>query len=381
VTCAPVGVVGGGVGGLALALALFRQGREVAVFEQARRFGRVGADVNLTPNATRALDGLGVGDAIRERSARPSARLSRMWDTGEITSRIVMGDDAARRYGAPQLTLHRSDLLAALDAALPEGVVRFDRKAIRVASAEGEASIAFEDGGEERFEALIGADGIHSIVREAILGPGHPRFTGMVAYRAIVARETIDAPHLDAFVKWWGPDSNSQIVVFPLNRGREIFVFATKAQDDWTEESWTLPGNVDELRASYASFHPDARRVLDACRDVLKTALYERDPLTTWTKGALVLLGDACHPMLPFMAQGAGQALEDAVVLGRCVDRAGPSPAAFRAYEAARLARTTQIQLGSRRNDWMREGGAVDWVYGYDAWAAPIEEPNMAPGA
>jgi salicylate hydroxylase len=345
-----IGIVGGGIGGFAAAIALHRAGCEVKVFEQAGQLARVGADINLTPNAVRALDGLGVCSAVRERAARPTHRISRSWDSGEETSRLEMGDEAERRYGAPQLTIHRADLLAALAGVLPSDLVQFGKRA---------QSIAQDQGGDD----LNCAE--------------QPRFTGVVAFRAVVPAELLaGVPNLQAFTKWWGPSPESQIVTFPLNRGRDIFIFATTAQASWQLESWTTQGSVEELRGFYADFHPDARALLDACGEVLKTALYERDPLPHWSSGRLTLLGDASHPMMPFMAQGAGMAIEDGVVLARhlsAVTAAAQVPSALARYDAARLERTSKIQIGSRGNTWLRDGGNADWVYGYDAWGVPLE--------
>jgi salicylate hydroxylase len=241
-------------------------------------------------------------------------------------------------------------------------------------SQEGDtATIHFADGREARLAALVGADGIHSVARTALHGEEHPRFTGVVAFRAVVpAKKLAGVPNLGSFTKWWGPNPQSQIVTFPLNLGEDIFIFATIAQESWRHEGWTQPGNVEELRELYADYHPEARSLLDACDAVLKTALWERDPLPFWSRGRITLLGDAAHPMLPFMAQGACQAVEDAVVLARCVQQAPDIEGAFRRYEAARLARTARIQIGSRENTWLRAGGNADWVYGYDAWAVPL---------
>ena len=179
-------------------------------------------------------------------------------------------------------------------------------------------------------------------------------------------------PEIEAFTKWWGPNPQSQIVTFPLNLGRDTFVFATTGQPEWTDESWTRPGDVQELRAVYQDYHPDARALLDACTEVLKSALYEREPLPQWSVGRVSLVGDACHPMLPFMAQGAGMALEDAVVLARAVGEGQDPEAALQRYAAARQARTARIQLGSRGNQWMKTQGNADWVYGYDAWRVAL---------
>lgn len=284
------------------------------------------------------------------------------------------------RYGAPQLTLHRADVLRALDDALPASAVKLGKRATTIADEDGGVAIRFADGTTERFDVLIGADGIHSAVRAALFGEEHPRFTGLVAYRPVVAAERLSVPGLGVFTKWWGPNPTSQIVVFPISAGREIFVFATTAQDDWQHESWTMPGSVAELRDSYAGFHPDALGVLDACEEVLKTALYERDPLPSWSRGGAVLLGDACHPMMPFMAQGAGMAIENAVVLARCIAEAasGESVSALRRYQAARHERASRIQIGSRGNEWLRGGGNADWVYGYDAWNVVLPEDANA---
>jgi len=370
-----IGIVGAGIGGLAAAIALRRAGHDVIVFEQAKQFARVGADINLTPNAVRAMDGLGIGEAARVTAARPSHRISRSYDSGEETSRLEMAETAEQKYGAPQLTIHRADLLAALAELFPAERVQLGKRAQRIVQNDEGVELSFEDGSVAQLAALIGADGIHSVVRTAMFGAESPRFTGIVAYRAVVPAERLQGvPNLGAFTKWWGPNPQSQIVTFPLNRGKDIFIFATTPQDTWHLESWTAPGSVDELRDQYKDYHGEARALLDACDTVLKTALYERDPMPSWTQGRLALLGDAAHPMLPFMAQGAGMAIEDAVVLARHLEGVAVQdiPAALRRYERARLPRTSQVQLGSRGNNWLREGGNADWVYGYDAWAVPL---------
>lgn len=370
-----LGIAGAGIGGLVAAIALRRAGHDVVVFEQSRQFARVGADINLTPNAVRALDGLGVGEAARVTAARPTHRISRTYDTGAETSRLEMAESAERRYGAPQLTIHRADLLAALADMFPAERVALGKRVRTVAPDENGVCLAFEGGSSTRVGALIGADGIHSAVRTAMFGAESPRFTGIVAYRAVVPAERVaGVPNLGAFTKWWGPNPQSQIVTFPLNRGKDIFIFATTPQDTWHLESWTAPGSVDELRQQYVAYHPEARALLDACDTVLKTALYERDPMPAWSSGRMALLGDAAHPMLPFMAQGAGMAIEDAVVLARHLEGVAMADmtGALHGYELARIERASQVQLGSRGNSWLREGGNADWVYGYDAWTVPV---------
>ncbi len=374
-----IGISGAGIGGLVAAIALRKLGKHVVVFEQARQFARVGADINLTPNAVRALDGLGVGEALRETAARPAFRISRDGMTGEETSRLAMSEAAQAKYGAPQLTMHRADLLSALEAAVPAEHIELGKRATSVVDEGDSVLVGFADGTSRRVDILIGADGIHSMVRTAMLGPESPEFTGVVAYRAVVPVERIKGvSNLDSFTKWWGKQPEVQIVNFPLNCGKDMFIFATTPQEGWHLESWTAPGDVSELREIYHDFHAEARALLEACDQVLKSALYIRDPLSTWHKGRMVLLGDACHPMMPFMAQGAGQAIEDAVVLARCLADDGfvSVTEAFSAYQGARLDRASRIQIGSRGNNWLREGGNADWVYDYDAWNTPLAAPT-----
>ncbi|VCU69269.1 6-hydroxynicotinate 3-monooxygenase precursor [Pigmentiphaga humi] len=370
-----IAIIGAGIGGMAAAIALHREGCKVGIYEQAARFGRVGAGINLTPNAVRALDGLGVGEGLRETAYEPTCRVSRMWDTGAETSRLELHADGRRRYGAPQLTVHRADLLTALETALPQDSVHLGSKVVSVAQDAARAYVDLADGTRVSAGAVIGCDGIHSVVRAALAGPEAPRFTGKVAFRAIVPTAPLARYDLTPTTKWWGPDSSSQIFTFLINRGRELFVFATVAEEEWTRESWSMQGSKEELLRAYAGFHEEARAILSQCDVVLKTALYIRDPMPRWTEGRITLLGDACHAMLPFMAQGAAMGLEDAVVLSRCLaGQRGDMPGALLRYERARLERTARIQRGSLQNDWLRADTNADWVYGFDAWTEPLPE-------
>lgn len=382
-TTLKIAIAGGGVGGMTAAIALQARGHDVQIFEQAQSYGRVGADVNLTPNAVHSLDGLGggVGAALRETAARPEFRISRMWDDGRETSRLPMSTAAEEKYGAPQLTIHRADLLASLQGALADGTIRFGSP-VRGFTEEGkQVRLSFADGSvSETFDAVIGADGIHSALRTQMFGADAPKFTGLVSWRAVVPRSAVAGlDNLDSFTKWWGPEAERQIVTFPLSRGEEIFIFATTAEPDWKEEGWTLPGDPEELRAAYVDFHPDARALLDAVTEVTRSALHVREPMPRWSQGHAAILGDAAHPMVPFMAQGACMAIEDAVVLARALDtQPDDIPAALRLYEDSRRDRTAAVQRGSLANDWLKQGGNADWVYGYDAWATPLGEPAPA---
>lgn len=367
-----IAIIGAGIGGLTLALALRAEGLEAVVHERTGAFGRVGADINLTPNAVRALDPIGVGETLRETAARPRFRISRDGYTGEETSRLPMSEAAEQSYGAPQLTIHRADLLSTLEDAVGPQAVRLGHGLASCAVTDESSTLHFADGSEEVVDVVIGADGIHSKVRESLFGQEHPIFTGTVAYRGVVPTERVaHLPDIGCFTKYWGEDRYTQIVTFPLTRGEETFIFATEHRESWSEESWTTPGRIEDVRTAYADFHEDARALLEACDEVLISALYVRDPLPEWGRGTATLLGDAAHPMMPFMAQGAGQAIEDAVVLARAL-RTNSGPIGLRRYEAARQERTAKIQVGSRGNEWLKAGGNADWVYAYDSWTTEL---------
>jgi 2-polyprenyl-6-methoxyphenol hydroxylase-like FAD-dependent oxidoreductase len=379
-----IAVVGAGIGGLAVAALLRRAGHEVQVYEQAGRFERVGAGIQMTPNAMKVLRHLGVEERLRRVAFRSELRLSREWDSGKVTSELRLGEEFERRFGAPFLYLHRADLHAAIESSVPAGVVRFDMQLVGLDRTAGGISLAFANGSRALADAVIGADGVHSVVREIVLGPEKPRFSGRVAYRSLFPVERLGAAGVRPVhhTKWWGPDRHVVIYYVTAQRDQIYFVTSVPEGAEWmTRESWSAKGDVDELRKAYSGFHPEVRAVMDACPGVHKWALLERDPLPRWGEGRVVLLGDACHPMTPYMAQGAASALEDAVMLARCLERTGADGVdeAFRLYEDTRKPRTSAIQAKSSSNTWMRTDADPGWVYGYDACSAPLGAPSPAP--
>jgi salicylate hydroxylase/6-hydroxynicotinate 3-monooxygenase len=369
-----VTIVGAGIGGLALAAVLRRFGIPVAIFEQAQAFSRVGAGIQMSPNAMRVLRGLGLETRIRANAFQPETWDNRDWDTGVSTNLAKLGALAEERYGAPYIQMHRGDLHEFLAGTVPDGVIRYGKKLAGIEDEGGRYCLSFEDGSTAEAGILIGADGVHSLVRQHLLGAEAPRFLGRAAYRTTFPAVLLDGASVADSTKWWGVDRH--IVIYFTTRNRdEIYFTTSQPETDWSTESWSAEGSLDEMRAAFDGFHPEVQAVLEACPHVNKWALFERDPLPKWTEGRACLLGDACHPMLPYMAQGAASSLEDAVVLARCLEAFGPdgAPAAFRRFESLRKPRTSQLQLTSHQNKFMQQKTDPDWVYGYDAWSAGLE--------
>lgn len=366
-----VAIIGAGIGGLALAGFLSRRGISVTVYEQAKAFQRVGAGIQMSPNAIRVLRGLGLEPRIRGLAFAPRSWSNRVWDSGDRLFDLTFGDDAEARYGAPYLLMHRGDLHAALFSAVPADLIVFNRALLGIDHDRGALTLRFADGGSAHADAVIGADGVHSKVREILLGPEKPRFTGRIAHRTVFPSSLMQGYLVETCTKWWGPDRH--IVIYPVNPRRDETYFVTSVPDPtWDVESWSAQGNMADVRRAFAGFHDDVQRVLAHCPSVHQWALFERDPLPRWTDGAIALLGDACHPMTPYMAQGAATALEDAAMLARSLDATGDPADAFPRYERARRDRTARIQLTSRQNTWGKTAVDPGWVYGYDVWQAPL---------
>jgi 6-hydroxynicotinate 3-monooxygenase len=369
-----IAILGAGIGGLAASACLRKAGIETTIYEQAPAFARIGAGIQMSPNAMRVLYGIGIGDQIRATAFEPPHWRNRDHDTGNLTNDHPLGPAAFDRYGVPYLLMHRGDLHAALHGAVPDDTIRYNHKVAGVEQSDSSVTLTFENGETVTADALIASDGVHSIVRESLLGAEDARFTGRLAYRTAFPASLLNGYELlDDSAKWWGPDRH--IVIYYVTAARdEIYFTTSQPEPDFQIESWSATGDVNELRAAFADFHPDVRAVLDACPSVHKWAIFERDPLPTWNHGNVTLMGDACHPMTPYMAQGAANALEDSVVLSRCLGDGGTDdfPAAFKRFEAARKPRTTKVQATSHRNEFMREKTDPDWVYSYDAWTVEL---------
>jgi salicylate hydroxylase/6-hydroxynicotinate 3-monooxygenase len=364
-----VAIIGAGIGGLTLAGLLHQRGFDVQIYEQAQRFARIGAGIQQSSNALKVLRALGLEPRLRAAAFAPAVWNNREWDTGAVKHTLTLGERFEQRYGAPYLLLHRGDLHAALASAVPPERIHLGHAVQHV---EG-TTLHFAHGSTATADAIIAADGVHSRLREQLFGAQPARFNGRVAYRTTFPASLMAEPLLDDCTKWWGPDRH--IVMYYVTPSRsEVYFVTSVPEPEWRTESWSSKGELHELRAAFAGFHPRVRAVLDACPDVHKWALVERDPLPAWHQGRIALLGDACHPMVPYMAQGATSAIEDAAVLARCLQAESDPERAFARYTATRHARASEIQLTSHRNEWMSTRTDPDWVYGYDALQTPLAE-------
>lgn len=389
-------IAGGGIAGLAAALAVARAGWAATLFEASATLGEVGAGLQMSPNASRVLRWLGVLDAVSENAFRPEEAILRDGRSGQTLFRTTLGTDALARWGAPYLHVHRADLLSVLIRAATDAGVEI-RTGARVESVvtrpEGPA-LRLADGESAAGDLVIGADGIRSALRAQINGPEAPQFSGQVAWRGTVPAERLSSGIVARAATVWAGDGRHLVTYF-LRGGRLVNFVAVQERAEWTAEAWSAPGDPDELRRAFAGWHPDVIRFLGAVDTTFLWGLFTRPEQVRWTEGALALIGDAAHPMLPFMAQGAAMALEDVGVLAGCLAGQSDIPAALVAYETHRWPRVARVQHRSRENGrlfHLRSGltrtglwgliGAVsrlapslaasrlDWLYGYDAISA-----------
>ncbi len=388
-----IAVIGGGIGGLSAALSLRRAGFEVDVYEQAPELTEIGGGINMGPNAIRVLRRLGLAEGLDREGVRPIGTHQRRWQDGRTLQRAPLNPLCEELYGAPHMTIHRADLLAVIATGFPAVHLHLGHRLVGLADRGSSAEAWFANGARIRADVLIGADGLHSAVREALFGAEAPRFAGCVAYRGLVPVERLVDLGLElGSQSWVGPGAH--LVHYFVSRGRLLNFVGWTEHDEWNREDWTDRATIARALAAFEGWHPQVRRIIAAADTCFIWALFDREPLQQWSVGRTTLLGDACHPMYPFMGQGAAQAIEDGATLAACLAAGGVDPAeALRRYERLRLPRVTRLQEMSRANKTrfhMRDGpeqqardaawaaagdrspDALRWLYEFDAATAEM---------
>jgi 2-polyprenyl-6-methoxyphenol hydroxylase-like FAD-dependent oxidoreductase len=377
-------VVGGGIGGLATAAALTRAGIQASVYEQAPELGEVGAGVLIGPNGVRLLHRLGLGEAIDEVGGWVGEGSTYYRHDGARVAPVMTTDSAgwAAMYG-----MHRADLVDVLRRAVPGDRIHPGHRAVSFEQDADRARVAFENGAVAEADMVIAADGIHSALRRFVTEPTAPVFSGQISYRGVLDTSRVPWWPARIFQVWMG--EGKHVIVFPVRAGRMLNFVCFVPADEEMRESWSAPGDPDALRAAFEGFAAPVTGLLRQVDSTFWWGLYDREPLAEWTRGRLALLGDAAHPMLPHLGQGANQSVEDAFALAAVLkdESSADVPAALRRYARVRRRRTDVVQANSRRNGERydqvnrtaasRDRELADtrklraWIYDYDVEAEP----------
>lgn len=389
-------VVGAGLGGLTAAAALSKRGIEVTLLEQASQLGEIGAGVQLAPNAIKVLRALGLEKRAAEVGFEPNAHVVRNWNDSAVLAYTPYKGVLSNVFGAAYYGYHRADLHEILRSAVPSDAIRLSAKCVGVREEGDQAVVMLADGTELKADAVVGADGIHSAVRGRLFGAEAPRFTGNACWRGMTPTSAL-APGLiePNMTVWFGPGAS--VVYYYIRGGSVVNWVAAFESDHWAEESWNAQGDREEMLARFSDWHPTIVSLLANSDQYLKWGLFDRDPLPQWSKGRATLMGDACHPMLPYLAQGACMAIEDGYAVANALDKGrGDVIAALKGYEEQRRDRTARVQLLARdrsvenhlrdeasmrardeRFAKIREQAAVgkhaygiEWIYEHDVTAA-----------
>jgi salicylate hydroxylase len=392
-----IAVVGAGIGGLSAAIGLLRAGFEVDVYEQTPKLGEVGAGLQISSNGARVFNALGVLDEILKTAYFPKGKQVRLWNTGQTWKLFDLGEKSVELYGFPYFTTHRGDLHNALSGAvyaLDPNAIKLSHKCVGLEQDGKGVTIHFKDKPDARADIVVGAEGVHSVIREKLFGELPVKFTGIVAWRGVIPMENLPERLRDPVgTNWIGPGGHA--IHYPLRRGELMNFTSVVENQDWKIESWMAPSTVEEYLADYPGWHEDVHTYIRAMPQPYRWALLSRRPMQNWTIERITLLGDAAHPMLPFLAQGAVMAIEDGYMLSRALKEIKDPLEALQRYQASRIARATKTVNGAAANterfhnpvlatpegaagyvdrEWAPDKVAerYEWMFRYDATTAPI---------
>ncbi|MDP3077309.1 alpha/beta hydrolase fold domain-containing protein [Bradyrhizobium sp.] len=341
-------IAGGGIGGLTTAIALRHQGIDALVLEQAETMAEIGAGIQIASNAAIVLREIGLETAIRAVGVKPQSYDYRDLRSGRMLYQAPLGDEAAARYGAPMYNIHRADLIRILFDAVPSETRRLGARVVAVSQDAGGVEVRLQTGETLRGDALVGCDGIHSAVRQHLRGNEEKHFANILMWRSLIPAERLEGLGLEERGNYWfGPGRT--LITYWVRPKNLYSILASVPAHEVQRESWTESGDISEMLRSFEDAEPRARAMLEQCGSAFITGMYYRDPIDSWTSGRVTLLGDAAHPMVPFLAAGAGQSIEDAWTFARVLARRQHDvPGALLEYERRRLPRTTRIQAGAR---------------------------------
>ncbi|WP_157961962.1 FAD-dependent monooxygenase [Acuticoccus kandeliae] len=368
-----IAIIGAGIGGTTAAALLQKAGYRCTVFEQSSQFLRLGAGINFAPNGTRVFHAMGLGDVMRSVGIHPKIKANRTFDTGE---QFFAFDNwgLLETYGSEFMAFHRADLHDMLHSAVDPDSFEMNKRLKGIEAREDDVVLSFEDGTTVTVDAVVGADGLRSRVREHLFGPQDPVYFGHVAYRAIVPSEAIRKVGLEDYIRWWGPQER-YVLIYCMNEDRDVYnIVASGAEALTPDEYHPMPMSADHMRSMFTEFCDDTQLVLENCIDVIRWPMMVRPPQPGWSRGRITLLGDAAHPMTPHLGQGGGMAVEDAAMLMRCLEAVEGEdvPEAFRLYEATRYERTAEVQIASQENKIGRGARDPQWLFAYDVMNVPI---------
>lgn len=367
-----IAIIGCGLGGTAIAALLQRNGYTVNIYEQSKSLTQTGAGIHLTPNMLMALKGIDIESEIAKQGFLPSGYNSKEAKTAEVLFNLPLAE-SEKTYGGKYVTIQRSKFHKILHSKIKAGSIQYDKKLIHIEQNESNVSLTFLDGEILTADFVIAADGISSCIRNSISREAASQFSGQVAFRSVVSSSRINQVILDDYTKWW--DSDRFIVSYYLDKQKKFFYFIAGFQcDSWPSNTSSLPGDHTELLDIFSDFHSSIFSALEASTGERKWPLYERNPDPMWYQGRIVMLGDACHPMRPHMAQGAAMAIEDGVILFRCIQNIGLEnwSDVLTTYKEIRFDRVSKIQNMSNRSNWLQYPTDPHWLFSYDAWSENI---------